>query len=78
MIKQWQHLVSPMKEGRVLPQPNIIMKVPTINKFTHYSSELKTFVKVSDCRRYVASCTVYSLNNCTDELRNNIIEQENE
>ena len=78
---QWNNLESPMVQADVLHTPTVIMKTPALHEFTHYRVERQERVKLNIHQKtdfirgmileeMFYPCKVYSLNNCTDEVRN--------
>ena len=87
--KQWLDVESPFKEAYVLKKPQIIMKVPAMNKFQYYdntrkcykqinANQMTDFVRGIIIEEMFHPCQVYSVNGCTDEVRNNEINGERE
>jgi hypothetical protein len=73
----------------VLDKPKIIMKTPDLNSFQCYKPDVKKYVSLNKHKKtdfirgiiledMFSPCQVYSINNCTDELRNAQVEHENE
>ena len=87
--KQWTNLESPMHSAYVLDDPKIIIKTPDLNSFQCYKSDVGKYVNVNKHQKtdfirgiileeMFSPCQVYSINNCTDELRNAPVEHVNE
>ena len=79
--KQWLDLESPMKVAYVLKEPQIIMKIPAMNKFQYYcntrkcsrninENQMTDFIRGIIIEELNHPCQVYSVNGCTDEVRN--------
>ena len=79
--KQWLDLESPMKVAYVLKEPQIIMKIPAMNKFQYYcntrkcsrniiENQMTDFVRGIIIEELNHPCQVYSVNGCADEVRN--------
>ena len=75
--------------ARVLHNPKVILKTPALHEFTHFkpnrqesvilNSHQKTnFIRDVIFEELFHSCKVYSLNNCTDEVRNSNTEHVDE
>ena len=75
--------------ARVLHKPKVILKTPALHEFTHFrpnrqesvllNSHQKTdFIRGVILEELCHPCRVYSLNNCTDKVRNSITEHVDE
>ena len=78
---QWLDFESPMKVAYVLKEPQIIIKIPAMNKFQYYDNTRKCSKNINEnqmtdfvhgiiIEELFHPCQVYSVNGCTDEFRN--------